>query len=603
MEHVEPQTMKLLGHGRAYDVKSSSVRFSKGDVLYGKMRPYLNKVWLAEFDGLCSAEFLVFPKTDELNNQLLAYRLNSQDFVNFANRQVSGERPRVDFEKLARFPILLPPLSEQDRIVAKLDALLSRVATGEAAARRAMDRLQGYRAAVLYAGVTGELTRDWRKSHAPEESGEQLLMRLLAERRARWEAAELKRLHARGKPSKNENWKSKYPNPVGHNDPGLPHLPSNWTWATLEMIAEIGSGLSVSQSRVVKNTVSVPYLRVANVLRGRLDLSEIKTIKVNRDQLQPLLLQPGDILFNEGGDRDKLGRGWIWEGQIPRCIHQNHVFRARLIDPSLVDPKLISHWGNTFGQQFFMRHGTQTTNLASINRSVLARLPIPLIPVAEQKAITKELDRRLSAADRLETTLFRQLDRAQVRRQSLLREAFSGTLVAQAPNDEPASALLERIRAARKTESRKPKAELRSATPLEKGPPRKGRKPSMPEGSKPPAFMQGFPLEGSSQDSRQVRLVRLKIYDDFNSLKAAEFPLRSSEEESERLSPLCLVGLNGSGKSNLIEVLSEIFCHAELSLLPWQSITDKQRRIDLRFELDNGKTGEGEPPPRGVQDI
>lgn len=101
MEHVAAQTMKLLGHGEASDLRSSSVRFEKGDVLYGKMRPYLNKVWLAEFDGLCSAEFLVFSKAEGLNSQLFAYRLNAQDFVAFANQQVSGDRPRVDFEKLA----------------------------------------------------------------------------------------------------------------------------------------------------------------------------------------------------------------------------------------------------------------------------------------------------------------------------------------------------------------------------------------------------------------------------------------------------------------------------------------------------------------------
>ena len=164
MEHVEAQTMKLLGRGQASGLKSSSVRFSKGDVLYGKMRPYLNKVWLAEFDGLCSAEFLVFPKFEGLNSQLFACRLNSQDFVTFANHQVSGDRPRVDFEKLAKFPYLLPPSREQERIVAKLDALLSRVAAGEAAARRALERLKRYRAAVLHAAVTGELTRGWRKT-------------------------------------------------------------------------------------------------------------------------------------------------------------------------------------------------------------------------------------------------------------------------------------------------------------------------------------------------------------------------------------------------------------------------------------------------------
>jgi type I restriction enzyme S subunit len=77
LEHIEPHTMRLLGHGLARDVRSSSVRFAKGDVLYGKMRPYLNKVWVAEFDGLCSAEFLVFPSSEELSGQFLAFRLTA----------------------------------------------------------------------------------------------------------------------------------------------------------------------------------------------------------------------------------------------------------------------------------------------------------------------------------------------------------------------------------------------------------------------------------------------------------------------------------------------------------------------------------------------
>src|SRR5260370_14587926 len=125
LEHIEAQPMRLLEHGYARDVRSSLVRFSKGDVLYGKMRPYLNKVWVAEFDGLCSAEFLVFPKREGLNGQFLAMRLNAEDFVTFANRQVSGERPRVHLEKLSGFPILLPPIVEQERIVAKLSSAFS----------------------------------------------------------------------------------------------------------------------------------------------------------------------------------------------------------------------------------------------------------------------------------------------------------------------------------------------------------------------------------------------------------------------------------------------------------------------------------------------
>jgi type I restriction enzyme S subunit len=163
LEHIEAQTMKCLGHSYARAVRSSSLRFSAGDVLYGRMRPYLNKVWVADFDGLCSAEFLVFRKSNWLNSKFLAFRLNSDDFVEFANARVSGERPRVDFEKLARFPILFPPADEQERIVTKLTAALSRVEGGSRAARRALERLQRYRQAVLEAAARGDLTLGWPK--------------------------------------------------------------------------------------------------------------------------------------------------------------------------------------------------------------------------------------------------------------------------------------------------------------------------------------------------------------------------------------------------------------------------------------------------------
>ena len=460
LEHVEAHTMKLVERACAYKARSSSMRFSRGDVLYGKMRPYLNKVWVAEFDGVCSAEFLVFPKRDELSNEFLAMRLNAEDFVTFANGQVSGERPRVDFPRLARFPIALPPAAEQERIVAKLKAALSGLQRAERAARRARQRLERYRVAVLHAAVSGEVTRSWREAQAQSNkekspTGEVGLQRLLAARRERWERGEIERLREKGRTPKNDRWKTRYAEPVRPDVSDLPELPDTWHWASLEMIAEIGSGISVSQGRLVRKPVELPYLRVANVLRGHVDISEIKTIRVEEDRVPAYLLHVGDILFTEGGDRDKLGRGWVWEGQIPECVHQNHVFRARLIDPSLLNPKFVSHWGNTFGQRFFLKHGTQTTNLASINRAVLGRLPVPIAPIDEQTEIVRETERRLVAADKLAVALEQHLARSHATRQSLLREAFAGRLVSQDPKDEPASDLLERIRVAQEAEAHK----------------------------------------------------------------------------------------------------------------------------------------------------
>jgi type I restriction enzyme S subunit len=120
-------------------------------------------------------------------------------------------------------------------------------------------------------------------------------------------------------------------------------------------------------------------------------LPEVKAIEVTLDCLEQLRLQDGDLLFNEGGDRDKLGRGWVWKSEIEDCIHQNHVFRARLLSHEII-PELISHYANEFGREFFFQRASQTVNLASINKTQLSRLPVPVIPLKEQQVLATLLD-------------------------------------------------------------------------------------------------------------------------------------------------------------------------------------------------------------------
>jgi type I restriction enzyme S subunit len=159
----------------------------------------------------------------------------------------------------------------------------------------------------------------------------------------------------------------------------------------------------------------------------------------------------------------------------------------------------VSHWGNTGGQQFFIDHGTQTTNLASINRGVLAKLPVPIAPVDEQAEIIREVEERLKAAEALATTLETQIARANETRQSLLRDAFAGRLVAQNSADEPASVLLARIRADRHIESLQKKG-----TPMSSHKSAIERRPLMDvlrENKKPMTPEDLFHAAGHTQDS------------------------------------------------------------------------------------------------------
>jgi restriction endonuclease S subunit len=159
MENIEAHTMRLLGTVPGREMRSSADTFRAGDVLYGRLRPYLNKVYCPDFDGLCSTEFIVFRKSPHLISKYLQYFLNSWEFVSFANSLNTGDRPRVKFEQLADYPFPLPPYHEQERIVARIENLLSQLEAGVAALKRAQAGLRRYRASVLKAAISGKLLR------------------------------------------------------------------------------------------------------------------------------------------------------------------------------------------------------------------------------------------------------------------------------------------------------------------------------------------------------------------------------------------------------------------------------------------------------------
>lgn len=362
----------------------------------------------------------------------------------------------------------MPPQGEQDRIALRLDELLSDLKAGEAELKTTQKKLTQYRQSLLKAAVEGALTATWREQqraqHPPAESGAQLLQRILTERRIRWESKQLAKFEAQGK-APPKDWQKKYPEPVQPDTTDLPVLPQGWVWASLDMLGEVASGVAKGTKRDDKTPVrEVPYLRVANVQRGHLDLSEVKTILATERDIEDLALQNGDVLFNEGGDRDKLGRGWVWRNEVPECIHQNHVFRMRPFLPGM-NPEFISHHGNTFGKLWFQNAGKQTTNLASINMTMLRAFPVPVAPPEEQIEIVEQIKQQLEALGRQEQATELGLKQVSAQRQNILLAAFSGQLVPQDPSDEPAAELLARIRAERAAQApaRKPRGRQKEA--------------------------------------------------------------------------------------------------------------------------------------------
>ena len=203
----------------------------------------------------------------------------------------------------------------------------------------------------------------------------------------------------------------------------------SWPTEPLGAICEIVSGITKDSQKQGDDYREVPYLRVANVQRLQLNLSEVKTIPAKECTIASYRLEPGDILLNEGGDRDKLGRGWIWQGQINECIHQNHVFRARIRDGKAI-PKWIAYYANTNeARAYFLESGKQTTNLASISKKNLSALPVPLPPVHVQETLVAEIDTQLSRLDEVVTTLQGIQAKLKQARASILKAAVEGRLV------------------------------------------------------------------------------------------------------------------------------------------------------------------------------
>jgi type I restriction enzyme S subunit len=276
------------------------------------------------------------------------------------------------FQYLEKAEIPVPPLPEQERIVNRIEELFSDLDVGVASLARVQVGLQRYKMSVLKAACEGNLLES-----KEAEGGE---------------------------------------------------LPEGWRWVRMEEIAETIGGATKGRKLEGKSTIMLPYLRVANVQRGRLELEVMKEIEILESEIEKYRLHDGDVVLTEGGDWDKLGRSAIWRNQIPNCIHQNHIFRARVKALDVLPEWLMYYTNSELGQNYFKEASKQTTNLASINLTQLRACPIPLPPLDEQRRIVAEVERRLSVVGEVESAVEVGLVRAGRLRQSVLRSAFEGRL-------------------------------------------------------------------------------------------------------------------------------------------------------------------------------
>ena len=211
----------------------------------------------------------------------------------------------------------------------------------------------------------------------------------------------------------------------------LGEVPEHWQVKPLKRVADIQTGLAKGKEVETEGSVEVPFLRVANVQDGFLDLENVHTITISESSLNRYLLRPGDVLMNEGGDFDKLGRGCIWDGTINPCIHQNHVFAVR---PHSIRPSWLNvYTSSAQANSYFISRSKQSTNLASISSSNLMDLLVPIAPDSETEEILDFLNRETAKIDALIAEQQRLIELLQEKRQAVISHAVTKGLNQDAP--------------------------------------------------------------------------------------------------------------------------------------------------------------------------
>lgn len=369
LEHIQQGLPALESVGTESDVSSGKSKFETKDVLFGKLRPYLRKAVIPGFAGVCSTDILVFTALEDTVPEYLLNLCHSDQFIKHAKATTTGvQHPRTSWPSLAEFQWNVPGKDEQRQIARVLATVQQAIAQQQAIIATTRELKRGLMHKLFTEGLRGAAQK-------PTEIG---------------------------------------------------LVPESWEVMPLGGCALVQTGIAKGRRYPERTPViAVPYLRVANVQAGKLDLSEMKQITIAERELQRFSLMENDVVLTEGGDFDKLGRGFIWRNEIEQCVHQNHVFAVR-VNADRLDPLFFAYQSQSaYGRTYFLSVAHKTTNLACINTTKLKAFPTLVPTLVEQQEIATTLavvDDKLALAERkrlhyedLFKTLLHQLMSAQLR--------------------------------------------------------------------------------------------------------------------------------------------------------------------------------------------
>ncbi|MBL4844582.1 MAG: restriction endonuclease subunit S [Planctomycetes bacterium] len=382
----------------------------------------------------------------------------------------------IYFPEVKAFRVCVPPPPEQRRIVEKIEALNERSSAARTSLEQIPVLLGRFRQSVLAAAFRGDLTANWRAQNPDVEPASVLLERIRAERRRRWEEDYFAKQRAKGKEPKNDEWKAKYREPEPVDSSKLAELPETWAWISIAELARgesyslaigpFGSNLKVADYR----NSGVPLVFVRNIRAESFEPSA-KTRYVTEEKADSLVahaIEPGDLLITKMGDPP--GDTSVYPLGSPRAIITADCIKLR-VECSLSSPNFLRLWLRAQPVKTQILGETRGVAQRKLSLKRFRTILVALPPLEEQDEIAGQLEAQFAAARQAEDRTTAGTDCLERLDQSILAKAFRGELVPQDPDDEPASVLLERIRAEReaaapkkKTSAKKPKKSKKAAS-------------------------------------------------------------------------------------------------------------------------------------------
>jgi type I restriction enzyme S subunit len=421
-------------------------------------RPNLNAVAkvTSELDGAIASTGFDVLRSRGVEPKWLFAHVQSKAFIDSMSDLVRGALyPAVNSKEVRDYRIPLPPLPEQRRIVAKIEALQARSRKAREALEAIPTLLEQFRQSVLAAAFRGDLTADWREQNHDAEPASVLLERIRAERRGKWEQAELAKFKAKGKVPKDDSWKKKYVEPEPVDDTDLPELPEGWCWTTWEWTLSFDEGAfkrgpfgsSLTKAIFVSSGYKV-YEQYCPI-NDDCSYARYYITPEKYEEMRAFDVRARDFLISCSGVT--LGRITQVPDQCEPGIINQALLRVRLNEHVLNDE--FFKW--LFRSPYFQRKifdnatGSAIPNVKGVKE--LKAIPVPVPPLNEQRVIAERVKQSLKSFREMDSHLHELVSELMKLHQSILAKAFRGELVPQDPNDEPASVLLERLRAERAT--------------------------------------------------------------------------------------------------------------------------------------------------------